>query len=92
MIAQEDIQSFVNQHDVCALLFTATWCKTCGKYESFKKHEKVMVIDYGLNDDIAEEMNIKKLPTIILYKHNKPIQTLDSSLGVTEFKEFLDSK
>ena len=87
MLTDSDITSVINSHDIVLLKFTADWCDSCKKYEHFINDLSVYVqeIDYDLNQDIAEEYEIHKLPTVLVYKNKNLMDRIVGFIPKTEF-------
>ena len=87
MLTDSDINTVLDSHDIVLLKFTADWCESCKKYEHFINDLSVYVqdIDYNLNEDIAEEYEIQKLPTVLVYKNKNLVDRIEGFIPKTEF-------
>lgn len=87
MLTDSDITSVINSHDIVLLKFTADWCDSCKRYEHFINDLSVYVqeIDYDMNQDIAEEYEIHKLPTVLVYKNKNLMDRIVGFIPKTEF-------
>jgi len=87
MLTDKDITTVLNSYDIVLLKFTADWCDSCKKYEHFIHDLSVYVqeVDYDLNEDIAEEYEIQKLPTVLVYKNKNLVDRIEGFIPKTEF-------
>ena len=87
MLTDSDINAALDSCDIVLLNFTADWCKICKKYKHFINDLGVYVqeVDYDLNEDIAEEYEIQKLPTILVYKDKNLVDRIEGFISKTEF-------
>lgn len=87
MLTDSDINTVLDSHDIVLLKFTADWCESCKKYEHYINDLSVYVqdIDYNLNEDIAEEYEIQKLPTVLVYKNKNLVDRIEGFIPKTEF-------
>lgn len=87
MLTDEDITDVINSYDIVLLKFTADWCDNCKKYEHFINDLSVYVqeVDYDMNEDIIEEYEIQKLPTVLVYKNKNLVDRIEGFIPKTEF-------
>lgn len=87
MITDGDIKTVIDTHNIVLLKFTADWCERCKKYEHYINDLNVYVltIDYDLNEDLVEEYEIQKLPTVLVYKNNNLVDKIEGFITKTEF-------
>lgn len=93
MLSDTDIDELLSKHDIVLLKFTAEWCDTCKKYEHFINDLNVCVqeIDHDLNEDLINEYEISKLPTVLIYKNKNLVDRIDGFISKTEFVKKLNS-
>ena len=86
MLTDSDINAALDSHNIVLLKFTADWCESCKKYKHFINNLNVYVqeVDYDLNEDIAEEYEIQKLPTILVYKNKNLVDRIEGFIPKTE--------
>ena len=93
MLTDNEIQTVIDTHDIVLLKFTADWCDSCKKYEHYINDLSVHVqeIDYDLNEDLVEEYEIQKLPTVIVYKNKNLVEKIEGFIAKTEFVKKLSN-
>ena len=93
MLTDNEIQTVIDTHDIVLLKFTADWCESCKKYEHYINDLSVHVqeIDYNLNEDLVEEYEIQKLPTVIVYKNKNLVEKIEGFIAKTEFVKKLSN-
>ncbi|WP_423215755.1 thioredoxin [Streptococcus equinus] len=87
---EQDIQSGVTLVD-----FGATWCPPCQVMEpiieelseDFSGRASVSKVDVDESPELAQQFNIRSIPTVILFKNGKPV---DATLGVQAKKVLSD--
>lgn len=87
MLTDSDINTVLDSHNIVLLKFTADWCESCKKYEHFINDLSVCVqeVDYDLNEDIVNEYEIQKLPTVLVYKNKNLVDRIEGFIPKTEF-------
>ena len=87
MLTDSDINTVLDSYDIVLLKFTANWCESCKKYEHFINDLSVFVqeVDFDLNEDIVEEYEIQKLPTVLIYKNKNLVDRIEGFIPKTEF-------
>jgi len=87
MYSEQDIEDILSSNDVVLLKFSADWCESCKKYEHFINDVNVCVItvDFDLNDDLADDYEIVKLPTVLVFKNNNLVDRIEGFIPKTEF-------
>ena len=87
MLTDNDINLVLNSYDIVLLKFTAEWCKSCNKYDNYINNLNVYIqeVDHDLNEDLMEEYEIHKLPTILVYKNKNLVDRIEGFIPKTEF-------
>jgi thioredoxin 1 len=87
MLTDNEIQTVIDTHDIVLLKFTADWCESCKKYEHYINDLSIHVqeIDYDLNEDLVEEYDIQKLPTVVIFKNKNLVEKIEGFIAKTEF-------
>jgi thioredoxin-like negative regulator of GroEL len=82
-------------NDLTVVLFYAPWCGHCQnfkpEYTNFarntfndgNRHFKVAQIDAHKYGDVGRACNVNGFPTVIIFKHGKPINTADGTGAFT---------
>ncbi len=76
-MTMQDFEKMVDTDKVVLVDFYAVWCKPCKKMEPYLKEiaeemkDKVLVlrIDADENSELAMQMNVNALPTLMVYKN-----------------------
>ena len=96
-ITSENFESEVLKADKPVVLdFYADWCGPCKMMspiidniaEELGDRVKVGKVNSDNEMDLAEQFGIMSIPTIIIFKEGKPVQTF---VGVTEKSKIVDS-
>ena len=78
----------------CAIVWTATWCKSCKKMKPVvakleKEGYTVYVMDYDKNQALASHLSVKNLPTTIIFQDRKEKGRHVGAVSVTTIKKTL---
>ncbi len=75
-LTKENIDSIVGPSDLVVIDFTADWCEPCQTFsQSFQqlanefKDAVFAQVNVGDQPDLAEEFNVRSLPTIMILRH-----------------------
>ena len=79
--------------------FHSLWDSSCRAFEGafrqlaeeFKGRARFMESDINANPDLAEDMEIRKIPTVIVFVNGKKIAKIESISSKRYLKEMLDS-
>ncbi len=78
MIAISDKEIFTQeiQNSICVVEMSAPWCPDCRKIEPILKvlesqysAVKFILLDFDSNEELKNELNIRRIPTLIFYKN-----------------------
>ena len=83
-IKKSDMDSAIYSNTIVVIDFWAPWCAPCklaiSKIQAFEKQLKDSVTFYKVNVDeeheLASELQIKSLPTFIIYKNGEKVKTV----------------
>jgi len=83
-IKKSDMDSAIYSNTIVVIDFWAPWCAPCklaiSKIQNFEKQLKDSVTFYKVNVDeeheLASELQIKSLPTFIIYKNGEKVKTV----------------
>lgn len=78
----------------CAIVWTAKWCRACKRMhpiveELQKEGYIVYLLDYDADQALAKYMDVKKLPTTIIYTDHKEVSRYIGVVSVDEVKKNL---
>lgn len=79
--------------------FFATWCGPCKMLapvleqlgEEMSDKVKIVKVDIDQSADLADEFRISSVPTMILFKDNKAVDTLVGFLPKERIKEVIEA-
>ena len=89
-ITTSNINDFLNENNNVILKFGANWCNPCKVVEPILKdisHDTEgddlaigdIDIDYENNYELAEKFNIRNIPTTLIIKQGKILETINGS-------------
>ncbi|WCA22621.1 thioredoxin family protein [Candidatus Phytoplasma oryzae] len=88
-----DLENIIQNNKKVLIDFFAPWCPPCVKLmtildqlEISRPDVKLVKINFDLYKDLVSQNNVKKLPTLILYKEGKKI---DEKIGFCSFEDLL---
>ena len=77
--------------------FTADWCNPCKQTRPFveelvRETEEltVLFIDVDIENELASELKVKSVPTLILFKDEKEIKRVFGAQTPSTLKQFID--
>jgi len=92
----DELREFISVSNKVPVLlqFKASWCKFCSKIESFvdslaNRNIYVVKVDIDKFDQISKSYNVKSLPTFILIRNGKIVDTYIGS-STTKINELLN--
>ena len=97
IIKYEEFQTEVlDSKEIVLVDFYATWCGPCQMLTpvieslvlEFKDKEKIVKIDVDQSQDIATKYNVASIPTVILFKEGKVIDTI---IGFRQKEDFINA-
>lgn len=92
-ITQEAYNLMISESDITIIDFYAPWCAPCQrmkpafeKLENDKTLKNVLVkrINYDENPELAKKLNVKALPTILVYKNGVLKKIIEKELSEAE--------
>lgn len=95
-IEQNNINKELNENGIVLVDFHAKWCGPCKVMspvldkiaDEFVGKVLVLKIDIDINSELAQEYEIRSIPTVLIFKNGKKVERL---LGV-QSKEVLTKK
>jgi len=77
--------------------FTADWCNPCKQTRPFveelvreTQELTVLFIDVDIEHKLASELNVRSVPTLILFKDEKEIKRVSGAQTLSTLKQFID--
>ncbi|MGB3652545.1 MAG: thioredoxin [Rivularia sp. (in: cyanobacteria)] len=92
-IHEKEFDTLSTSNGVFVCDFTATWCGPCKMIAPMmeqlaKEHEgkvKVAKVDLGENSNLAKRLNIRSIPSVMIYKDGTCIETI---VGIVPYEKF----
>ncbi|MGB3757347.1 MAG: thioredoxin [Rivularia sp. (in: cyanobacteria)] len=92
-IQEKEFDTLSTSDGVFVCDFTATWCGPCKMIAPMmeklaKEHEgkvEVAKVDLGENSNLAKRLNIRSIPSVMIYKDGKLIETI---VGIVPYEKF----
>ncbi|MBV6622330.1 MAG: thioredoxin [Rivularia sp. (in: Bacteria)] len=92
-IQEQEFDTLSTSDGVFVFDFTATWCGPCKMIapmmqqlaQEYKDKIKVTKIDLGQSSNLAERLNIRSIPTVMIYKDGNCIETI---VGIVPYEKF----
>lgn len=95
-LTQENFDAIVGPSDLVVIDFTADWCEPCQAFsQSFESlasefSEAVFAqINVGEQPALAEEFNVRSVPTIMILRHHVAVFMQSGTITSTELKRLL---
>ena len=78
-----------------AKYFTATWCGPCKAFkpvmtEIMNEGHSVQILDIDQNKDIAQQYNVRSVPTTVIEEKGVEVDRLTGSVPESNLKTFLE--
>lgn len=98
-ITDESFKKYLSDNEKYLLLdFWATWCAPCQSlsiilkdiYSQYAENLKICKIDIEKNPKLTSKYSIQSIPTLILFKKNKVIDTHVGFLSKDQLQSFLN--
>jgi len=77
--------------------FTADWCNPCKQTRPFveelvreTQELTVLFIDVDIEHKLASDLNVRSVPTLILFKDEKEIKRVTGAQTLSTLKQFID--
>ena len=92
-IQEKEFDTFSTSNGIFVFDFTATWCGPCKMIAPMmeqlaQEHQgsvKVFKIDLGENSNLAKRLNIRSIPSVMIYKDGTCIETI---VGIVPYDKF----
>ncbi|MEO1429441.1 MAG: thioredoxin [Cyanobacteria bacterium J06633_8] len=92
-IQEQEFDALSTSNGVFVFDFTATWCGPCKMIapmmeklaQDYKGKIKVAKIDLGESSNLAKRLNIRSIPTVMIYKDGACVETI---VGIVPYEKF----
>jgi adenylate kinase len=95
-LTKDNFDAIVGPSDLLVIDFTADWCEPCQafskNFEALSKEFSDAVfaqINVGKHPDLAEEFNVRSVPTIMILRHHVAVFMQAGSISPAELKRLL---
>ncbi|WP_290696993.1 thioredoxin TrxC [Amphritea sp.] len=97
-LTSTNYQSMINRNDIPVLIDCwATWCGPCQQFapifeqaaEQFEPNLRLAKLDTEAEQTIAGQLQIRSIPTLILFKQGKEIARISGALPLGQLKQWL---
>jgi thioredoxin 1 len=91
---EENFEEFINSEEKVVVDLWATWCGPCrmlaSELEKLVNNGVISVgkVDVDENEAIAEKFNVQSIPTLLLFKGGKLVDTMVGFVPYEKLKEF----
>lgn len=97
-ITQEAFNLMISESDIAIIDFYAPWCAPCQRMKPFfekmendktLKNVNVQRINYDENPNLSKKLNVKALPTILVYKNGVLKKIIEKELTESEIYQLI---
>ena len=93
---EQQFESLI-QDDIVLVDFFATWCGPCKmlspvleEMSSLRSDVKIVKIDVDQNPELSKRFAVMSVPTLILFKHGKPVATEHGFMPKPMLEEWIE--
>lgn len=97
----DNFQKIIHNNDIPVLIDCwASWCGPCQQFaptfdqaaQQFEPYLRCVKLDTENEQQIAAQLAIRSIPTLILYRQGKEIDRISGALPLAQLKQWLASK
>ncbi|AFZ82795.1 thioredoxin [Candidatus Kinetoplastidibacterium crithidiae] len=95
---QESFNETIKKDGIIVVDFWAPWCGPCRNFapifeEASKKYKDILFVKINIDNEskLASSLNIRSIPTILIYKNQEIVYSKPGSLSAKQLEEIINT-